>query len=291
MTSDERNPNTRDIDLLDTMEVLRILNREDRHVATAVEMALPQVAEALNRVVDRISRGARMFYVGCGSSGRIGVLDAVECQAVFGAGQDQIQAVLAGGYEACFEDVDTLEDDPQRGAADLRRRSFRSQDVVVGIDATGSSLYTMGAVRFAASRGALTLAAVCRKGSELSHLADLSIELDTGPESIQGAYNMKAASALKLVLNMMSTVVMIRLGRVYSNFVVGMPPNSRRSRRNALMAIREAASLSEEEADEALTESGDIPVSIVMGRLGCGREKAREVLAQCVSLRRALGEA
>lgn len=290
MSTEDRNPNTLDIDLLPTSDALRLINREDQKAAQAVSAAIPQIAIAVDQIAERLSQGAQMIYVGAGTSGRLGVLDAVELRPTFGVGPDMVHALIAGGAEALFAADEALEDEPQRGAADLRRRGFNKLDAVVGISASGKTLYTLSAVRFAASRGALTVAVTCNPDSDLSRLADIAIELDTGPEAITGSTRMKAATAQKMALNMISTMVMVRLGKTYSNLMVCLEGQNRKLSRRAGEIVSQAASIPLEKAEAILDEAKDVPAAILMARSGSTASQARALLHKHGSLRKALGE-
>lgn len=290
MSTEERNPNTLDIDLMSTEDALHVINREDRKVASAVEAAIPQIARAVDEISARLARGAQMIYVGAGTSGRLGILDAVELRPTFGIGDQMVQALIAGGYEACHEAQESLEDDPQLGAADLRRRGFEPSDVVVGISAGGKTLYTLGALRFASTRGALTVGITCNPDADLARVADISIVLDTGPEVITGSTRLKAATAQKMALNMISTLVMVRLGRVYSNLMTHLAGDSRKLHKRSVDIVSQAADIPPEEAASLLAGSGGIPAAVLMARLNCSAARAQALLEQHGSLRKALGE-
>ncbi|HSR51291.1 MAG TPA: N-acetylmuramic acid 6-phosphate etherase [Acidobacteriota bacterium] len=277
-------------DRMPTLQALKLMNGEDRRAIDAVSKALPQVAEAVDAIAPRLVRGARLIYVGSGTSGRLGVLDAVECPPTFGSDPDRVQAVMAGGYEACYEASEQAEDDPQRGAADLRRRTFRARDAIVGISAGGNTLYTLGALRFAKRRKALTVAVTCNPGGEIVQIADIAIVADTGAEVVAGSTRLKAATAQKTILNMISTLVMTRLGHVYGNWMINISPSNRKLTARRLEIVREAAGVSQERAAQLLEEAGEINVALVMARHGCSLEQARQRLRRASSLREALGE-
>ncbi|HSR69180.1 MAG TPA: N-acetylmuramic acid 6-phosphate etherase [Acidobacteriota bacterium] len=277
-----------DFDRMPTLQALRLMNREDRRAIEAVERALPKVAEAADAIARRLGEGARLIYVGSGTSGRLGVLDAVECPPTFGSDPEKVQAVLAGGYEACYESSEGAEDDPQRGAADLRRRTFNKRDAVVGVSASGNTLYTLGAMRFAKRRKALTVAVTCNPSGEMVKVVDIAIVADTGPEVIAGSTRLKAATAQKTVLNMLSTLAMTRLGYVYGKWMINIAPSNRKLSRRRLEIVREAAGVSEERASELLERGGTVAVALVMARHHCRAEEARRLLESASSLRAAL---
>src|SRR5262249_10820563 len=198
-------PKTSAIDRASTLEALRLINLEDQEVAVAVERTLPAVAEAVDRIVARLKAGGHLFYVGTGTSGRLGVLDASEIPPTFGASPRMVQAVIAGGYDACYKAVEASEDDRDAGARDLAARGVRSADAVIGLAASGRTPYTIGAVAYARSLGALTVSVTCNPGSEISQVTEIAIEPIVGPEVIAGSTRLKAGTAQKLVLNMIST--------------------------------------------------------------------------------------
>jgi len=215
--TEQENLRTAQISSLPTEEILRLMNEEDALVARAVALVLPQVRQAVEEVVKRIQNGGRLFYIGTGTSGRLGVLDASECPPTFGISPDLVQAIIAGGYEACYRAVEASEDDEEGGRLDLQQRGFTKADALVGIAASGRTPYTVGAVRYASHLGALTIAITCVPGSAITHAAEISIVPVVGPEVIAGSTRLKAGTAQKLVLNMISTATMIRLGYVTGN--------------------------------------------------------------------------
>ncbi len=290
MSTEDRNPSTVQIDLLSTSDALHLINREDEKASQAVQAAIPQIAQCVDLVSQRLAQGAKLIYVGAGTSGRLGALDAAELQPTFGIGPDVVQALMAGGTEAFGEAKEELEDEPQRGAADLRRRGFDQLDTVIGVSASGRTLYTLSAVRFAASRGALTVGITCNPDSDLSRAAAVAIELDTGPEAITGSTRMKAATAQKMALNMISAMIMIRLGRTYSNWMVHLQGKNRKLSRRAVEIVSQAASISVQQAESLLADANDVPVAILMARLSCTAAQARASLEKHGTLRKALGE-
>ncbi|HYN84919.1 MAG TPA: N-acetylmuramic acid 6-phosphate etherase [Pyrinomonadaceae bacterium] len=212
--TEQENPRTRDIGQLPTLDVVRLMNDEDTHVADAVRRVLPEVAGAVERIVARLKDGGRLFYVGTGTSGRLGVLDASECPPTFGVSPELVQGVIAGGYEACHRATEASEDDAGAGARDLDARGFAAGDVLVGIAASGRTPYTVGALEHARALGAFTIALTCAPASPVTRAAEVSIVPVVGPEVIAGSTRLKAGTAQKLVLNMLSTATMIRLGYV-----------------------------------------------------------------------------
>src|ERR1051325_8475523 len=203
--TEQENPRTAQISSLPTAEILRLMNEEDARVPAAIAQVLPQVTNAVDRIVQRLESGGRLFYIGTGTSGRLGVLDASECPPTFGVSPDLVQAVIAGGYDACYRAVEASEDDEEAGARDLEQRGFAKADTLVGIAASGRTPYTVGAVRYARSIGALTIAITCVPDSRIAQAAEIPIVPLVGAEVIAGSTRLKAGTAQKLGLNMLST--------------------------------------------------------------------------------------
>ncbi len=290
MATEDRNPRTTNLDLLETRKMLELFNREDQSAVQAVSKVLDQIAEAVDRMAERLRSGGRVFYVGAGTSGRLGVLDSVECRPTFGVDAELFQALMAGGDGALLGAVEGAEDDEGAGEADLRARDLTRQDVVVGLSASGTTPYTLGAVLAARSRGALTIGVACNQDTELGRIAEIPIEVETGPEVIAGSTRLKAGTAQKLILNMLSSGTMIRLGYVYSNLMTHVRPLNRKLRQRVLTIIAEAAECSQEHAVSALDESGDVATAIVMIKKGVAAHEARSRLERTSNLREALDE-
>jgi N-acetylmuramic acid 6-phosphate etherase len=289
MNTEDRNPRSQDLDLLSSLDIARLINSEDHSIAPAVQKALPAIAHAIDAIAARLAGGGRLFYIGSGTSGRLGILDAAECPPTFGVPPDLIQGILAGGYAACYSAVEAAEDDPGRGTEDLREGGLKAEDAVVGIAASGTTAYTIGALRWARSQGALTVSLTCNAGAPISGEAEIPIEVETGPEVLTGSTRMKAGTAQKMVLNMLSTGVMVRLGHVYGNLMVNVQPKNQKLERRAAAILSEISSASEEEARTALRRSGEVKVAAVMLRHGCSAAEARRRLAEAPTLRAALG--
>ncbi len=290
MLTEQRNPDTLTIDELDTRRRLELINRQDQEVAAAVAAVIPQLAEAVDAIAERMQRGGRLFYVGSGTSGRLGVLDAVECPPTFGVSPDLIQGVLAGGYEACHRSVEAAEDDPESGAADIAARGVGQLDSVVGISASGRTPYTLGAIAEARRRGAYTVGLSCNRGAPLSGAVDLALEVLAGPEVIAGSTRMKAGTAQKMVLNMISTALMVELGHVYSNLMVNLKLSNSKLIDRGIRIVGEAAGVGYEEARAALAEAADVRSAIVMLQLECTPDEARGLVAQSARIRKILEE-
>jgi N-acetylmuramic acid 6-phosphate etherase len=286
------NPAARDFDLLSVLEQARLMNAEDHRVADAVAATLPAVATAVERIAESLRRGGRLLYVGAGTSGRIAALDAAECPPTFGTDPALVQAVLAGGPRAMTEAVEGAEDDAAAGEREMDARHVGPADAVVGIAASGETPFTVAAVRRARRLGAWTAGVACNAGSSLEAACDLAIVPVVGPEVIAGSTRLKAGTAQKLVLNMLSTLAMVRLGKVYGNLMVDLRATNAKLRRRAVRIVAAAAGADDRRAAAALGEAGGrVPVAIVMLRLGIDAAAARARLDGAAgSLRRALGE-
>lgn len=281
LETEQPNPSSCGIDARSTEEILRIMNAEDQKVAPAVGAEIPRIARAVDIIVDRLSRGGRLFYLGAGTSGRLGALDAAECPPTFRVPPDLVQAVIAGGEKALTRSTEASEDDPEGGVRDLTARGFCASDVLVGIAASGRTPYVLGAVEWARRLGAATIGVTSNPGSPLAGLVDIAIVPLTGPEIIAGSTRLKAGTAAKLVLNMLSTATMIRLGHVYGNLMVNVQPTNVKLRARARRILRQAAGVSEEEADRLLAAAGDsVKLAIVMARTGLCRAEAERRLAE-----------
>ena len=279
--TEQENPRTAQISSLPTESILRLMNDEDAGVPAAITRVLPEVTKAVEEVVRRLQAGGRLFYIGTGTSGRLGVLDASECPPTFGVSPDLVQAVIAGGYEACYRAVEASEDDEQAGPRDLRDRGFTSADVLVGIAASGRTPYTVGAVRYARNAGALTIAITCVPGSAITEAAEISIIPVVGPEVIAGSTRLKAGTAQKLVLNMISTATMIRLGYVTGNRMTNVQTRNVKLQARAVRILQSEAGLSEPDAQAILNAAhGSLPTALVMNKSGRSREEAEAALKQ-----------
>ena len=279
--TEQENPRTAQISSLPTEEILRLMNEEDARVADAVAQVLPEVARAVDGIVARLDQGGRLFYLGTGTSGRLGVLDAAECPPTFGVSPELVQGIMAGGYEACYRAVEASEDDAAAGASDLAARGFTKQDALVGIAASGRTPYTVGAVEHARRLGAFTVAITCVPGSSITRAAEVSIVPVVGPEVIAGSTRLKAGTAQKLVLNMISTAAMIRLGYVTGNRMTNVQTRNVKLRARALRILSAEAGLDAAGSAAALDVArGDLRIALVMSKTGCTREKAEAALKQ-----------
>jgi N-acetylmuramic acid 6-phosphate etherase len=280
LLTEQRNPESENIDQLSIEGILQVINNEDQKVAEAVSKELPQIARAVDRIVQAIENGGRLFYIGAGTSGRFGVLDAAECPPTFNVSADLIQGIIAGGESALARATEATEDDPESGKRDLAERGFSKLDVLTGIAASGRTPYVLGAIAAAREMGALTIGVSCTTGSALAEAVDIAITPLPGPEVIAGSTRMKAGTATKLVLNMLSSAVMIRLGYVYRNMMVNVQPKNEKLRDRAVRIIAEVVPLSYDRASQLLEAAGDsVKTAIVMGRLGLGRVDAEARLS------------
>ena len=280
LLTEQRNPASRSIDAQPTLEILKIINGEDQKVAPAVAVEIPQIAKAVDGIVEAVQNGGRLFYIGAGTSGRLGVLDASECPPTFNVAPDLVQGIIAGGERALAHATEASEDDPELGKGDLLARGFNAGDVLAGVAASGRTPYVLGAIRHARSIGALTIGISCTPDSELARAAEIAITPQPGPEVIAGSTRMRAGTATKLVLNMLTTATMIRLGYVYSNLMVNVQPKNTKLEDRARRIIADAAGVSYERAAELLTQAGGkVKTAIVMSRLSVDRAAAEARLA------------
>jgi N-acetylmuramic acid 6-phosphate etherase len=282
LTTEGRNPGSASLDTLSTVELLTLINNEDRTVPAAVAAALPEIARAVELIVAAFKAGGRLIYVGAGTSGRLGVLDASEAPPTFGVDAGLIQAVIAGGKEAVFQAVENCEDDRERGGAELAAVQVGAKDVVVGIAASGRTPYVSGALLAARRAGAKTIALVCNEDSDLGKLADLCITVVVGPEVLTGSTRMKAGTAQKLVLNMLSTGAMIKMGKVYQNLMVDLQPSNLKLVERAIGIITTITGVDSGAARRLLQESGyDVKSAIVMAEGNLSTSEATALLDSC----------
>jgi N-acetylmuramic acid 6-phosphate etherase len=277
--TEQENPRTRGLSELPTEEIVRLMNEEDARVASAVRLVLPEVSRVVDEVVERLRAGGRLFYVGTGTSGRLGVLDASECPPTFGVAPETVQGIIAGGYEALYRAVEASEDDREAGARDAEARGVGAQDALVGLAASGRTPYTIGAVEYARGVGAFTVAVTCVPGSPITLAAEVSIAPVVGPEVVAGSTRLKAGTAQKLVLNMISTATMVRLGYVKGNRMTNVRPSNSKLRARSLRILAAEAGLDERAAEELMARAGgDLRVALVMSKTERGSEDARGAL-------------
>jgi N-acetylmuramic acid 6-phosphate etherase len=288
--TEQVNPKTKEIDRLSALEIVTLMNEEDRTVAEAVSLVLEEVARAVNLIVKRLDAGGRLIYVGTGTSGRLGVLDASECPPTFGVSPDLVRGVIAGGMDALHRSVEAAEDDPAQAALDLDALDLGPLDAVVGISASGNTPYTVGAIEHAKNGGAVTVAITCNPESGMAAVAEVSIAPVVGPEVIAGSSRLKAGTAQKMVLNMISTATMIRLGLVYSNLMSNLKAANDKLRRRAVAILSEETGITLEQAEYAFKAAKeDLRLALLMFHSELSLEEAEQLLASHNgSVRRAL---
>jgi N-acetylmuramic acid 6-phosphate etherase len=275
LTTEQRNVSSQALDTKSALEIATIINAEDAKVAGAINAALPQIAQAIDAIADALSRGGRLIYVGAGTSGRIGALDAAECPPTFGTNPKQIQYVIAGGDRALGRAVEANEDSRELGVRDLKKVRPGKKDVVVGIAASGRTPYTIAAIEYARKRGARTIAVACNADSPLAQAGEIAIVADVGPEVVSGSTRMKAGTAQKMILNMLSTGAMSRLGYVYGNLMVNVSPKNKKLVERAIAILMNATGADRTDAANALKKSGkSVPVALVMLTAKVGRSEA-----------------
>jgi N-acetylmuramic acid 6-phosphate etherase len=279
--TEQENPNTTEIDRASTLEAIRLINAEDKKVAVAVEKVLPEIAAAIDKIAARMQNGGRLFYVGTGTSGRLGVLDASEIPPTFGVSYEMVQGVIAGGYDALYKATESSEDDREAGAEDLKKRGLSAKDSVVGIAASGRTPYTIGALDYARSLGCFTASVACVPGSSITNAAEIAIVAEVGAEAITGSTRMKAGTAQKMILNMISTSLMIRLGYVKGNRMTNVKSSNAKLRERSVRILMAETGLDETAARDLLTEAGDdLRAAIVMQKSGVSRDAAEKALTE-----------
>lgn len=292
LLTESRNPASENIDIVSTEEMLAIMNREDATVIQRVNEVLPQIAKAVDAIYERVSKGGRLFYMGAGTSGRLGVLDASECPPTYGVPRDMVVGIIAGGEPALRVSQEGAEDSREQGSADLLLNGFNQSpglDVLVGIAASGRTPYVLGAMETARNHGCLTIGLSCVPGSPVEQAADIAISPATGAEVVTGSTRMKAGTATKLVLNMLSTGLMIKLGYVYGNLMTNVQTTNIKLVDRAERIISAATGIPQEQAAELLQQAGSVRVAIVMQKRGISRADAEAALeASGQSIRRAL---
>ena len=253
--TEQENPRSKDLSSQSTAEIVALMNDEDATVSSAVKRVLSDVVKAVDEIVARLSKGGRLFYTGTGTSGRLGVLDASECPPTFGVSPELVQGVIAGGYDACYRAVEASEDDAEAGGFDLKARGFGAGDALVGIAASGRTPYTVGAVKFARAIGAFTVGLAVVPGSPITEAAELSIVPVVGPEVLTGSSRLKAGTAQKMVLNMISTATMVRLGYVSGNRMSNLQPRNVKLRERAVRIVMAETGVDEQTATAVLESS------------------------------------
>lgn len=277
--TEQENPHAANLEQLSALEIVRLMNAEDACVARAVEDVLPRVAQAVEGIVERLKRGGRLFYIGTGTSGRLGVLDAAECPPTFGVPPEMVQAVMAGGYEAVYRATEASEDDAEAAVRDLKERGLEKGDAIVGLTASGRTPYTIGALQHALALGAFTVALTCVPGSPITGCCEVSIAAVVGPEILAGSTRLKAGTAQKMILNMISTATMIHLGYVAGNRMSNLQARNAKLRQRAARILMSDIGLDEGSAQAALDAAkGSLPVALVMSKTDCSRENAVRAL-------------
>jgi len=280
LTTEGRNTASADIDMLDTEAMLRVINREDQKVALAVEKTIPAIAQAVDAIVAAFQKGGRLIYCGAGTSGRLGILDASECPPTYGTPREQVVGLIAGGHRAILQAVENAEDSLTLGVDDLKALNFNANDILVGIAASGRTPYVIAAMQYAQTLGATTVALTCNAGSEMAQIADIAIVPVVGAEVVTGSSRMKAGTAQKLVLNMLTTGAMIRSGKVYGNLMVDVEATNQKLVQRQINIVMEATDCDSAAATQALQAcDGHCKTAIVMVLGGLSAEQAARLLA------------
>jgi|SRR5690625_698180 len=275
ITTEQRNPNSMNLDEMTTETILATINQEDKKIAFKVEKVLGQVTIAVNQIYEALSKNGRLFYVGAGTSGRLGVLDASECPPTFMVSGEMIQTVMAGGNKAFFNAAEGAEDNENQGKLDLKAHSITSKDVILGITASGRTPYPIGALKYARQIGAYTISLASNENSDISNYADCKIEVVVGAEILTGSTRMKAATSHKMILNMISTAVMVKLGKVYENLMVDVHASNYKLRERAKRTVMEVTNITYEEAEKVLLQANyKVKTAIIIIEAGVSYEQA-----------------
>ena len=281
MLSEQRNPNTLHIDALSSLEIVTLLNHEDKQVAFAVEKNLPQIAQAVEHIVAAFQSGGRLVYMGAGTSGRLGVLDASECPPTFGVPSSMVVGLIAGGEAALRNAVEGAEDNREAGEQDLRHIHFSRKDVLVGIAASGRTPYVIGGLQYAKQLGATTISLVSNPNASMSDIADIAITTAVGPEALTGSSRLKSGTAQKMVLNILTTAAMIRLGKCYQNLMVDVQATNQKLKARAIRIVMQATECDQITAEQTLfTTHGNAKLAIMMLLSGLDKDQAEAVLTQ-----------
>ena len=277
LTTERRNPASAHIDSCTTLEMVTIMQQEDSKIASAIEKILPEIARAIDATSQRLENGGRLFYLGAGTSGRLGILDASECPPTYGTDPELVQGLIAGGIPAIFRAQEGAEDNPGLAVHDLKEHGFSAKDVLVGIAASGRTPYVIGGLKYARELGALTIALACSEHAEIAALADIALTPVTGPEVVTGSTRMKAGTAQKLVLNMLSTGTMIKLGKVYGNLMVDVKASNKKLEERAIRIVMEGSGCKRTEAEKALKGAdghAKLAILTVVAGVSAGEGKA-----------------
>ena len=279
--TEQRNAASKNLDRMSAKEIVRLMNREDGKVAAAVGRELPAIARAVDAIVGSIGNGGRLIYVGAGSSGRMAVLDAAECPPTFGTSPKLVQALIAGGRPAVTGAVEGAEDSRENGERDLRAHNVTGRDIVVGITASGTTPYVLAALKYARKRGAMTVAITVNSNIPVARLAKILIAPKVGPEILTGSTRLKAGTAQKMVLNMLSTAAMARLGHVYENLMIDVKPSNKKVSDRIVRILAETSGKTVSASEHALRQSGhNLRVALVMLKLGVGTREAKRKLSE-----------
>lgn len=290
LITEQRNPNSMSLDQLSALEIVQLMNREDKQVPLAIERCLPQIAQAVEKIVAAFQAGGRLVYIGAGTSGRLGVLDASECPPTFGVSPEMVKGIIAGGEKALRNPIEGAEDNPQAGQNDLQQIDFSANDVLVGIAASGRTPYVIGALNYAKSLGATTVSIASNPNSAMSQIADIAIDTVVGAEVLTGSSRMKSGTAQKLVLNMLTTASMVLLGKCYQNLMVDVQASNQKLIARAVRIVMQATDCSKAEAETALAaanQNAKLAILMILAQLDKG--EAEQLLAQhCGHLRQAI---
>lgn len=282
LSTEENNLNSKDIELQDSLEIVRRINEEDKKVAFCVEKELGSISRLIDAILSRYEKETRIIYIGAGTSGRLGILDASECPPTYGVSFEKVQGIIAGGNEAIFKAKENAEDNPELGKQDLININLTENDVVIGLAASGRTPYVLGAIEYANGIGAITGSITCSKSSDLSKVSQYPIEVPVGAEIVTGSTRMKAGTAQKMILNMISTTIMIKLGKVFSGYMVDVKTSNQKLIERAKRIIMKTANCDYEKASVALKKArNDVKTAIVMILLNIDKDMAAEKLNQC----------
>lgn len=279
--TEQENPNTKNIDKVSTLEAITLINNEDKKVAEAIEKILPEIAKAVDKIVEKLKNGGRLFYVGTGTSGRLGVLDASEIPPTYGVSYDLVQGIIAGGYDALFKATESSEDNYEAGKTDLQNRGLTEKDAVVGLATSGRTPYTIGALDFARELGCFTACITCVPESAITNSCEIAIVAEVGAEAITGSTRMKSGTAQKLILNMISTAAMIKLGYVTGNRMTNVKSSNIKLKERSLRILMDETGLDETAASDLMNEAkDDLRVAIVMSKANASYEVSKNSLTE-----------
>lgn len=281
LITEQRNPNTMNIDRCSAQEIVKLINDEDKKVPFTIETCLPQIAQAVEKIVTAFQQGGRLVYIGAGTSGRLGVLDASECPPTFGVSPEMVKGIIAGGEHALRHPIEGAEDNPQAGEDDLKRIQFSKQDILVGIAASGRTPYVIGALTYAKKQGAITVSISSNPHSAMSQIADIAIETLVGAEALTGSSRLKSGTAQKLVLNMLTTASMILIGKCYQNLMVDVQASNQKLVARAIRIVMEATGCTKEVAETQLAIANhSAKLAIMMILAGVDKAQAEQLLAK-----------